>query len=64
MDSDLIHSGSQSMQQALAQAGPAVQVLVSAVVLLAVLGSTWFWSVTLDRLFERLGARRAAGRPS
>jgi hypothetical protein len=46
-----------SLQYELSQATPFLQVVLLAWVLMLLLFSTWFWSVTLDRLFDRIGAR-------
>ncbi|MDE0854288.1 MAG: hypothetical protein OSA97_07690 [Nevskia sp.] len=46
-----------SLQYQLSQESPLVQVVLSASALLLILLSTWFWSVTLDRLFDFIGER-------
>lgn len=46
-----------SLQYQLSQESPLAQVVLSASALLLILLSTWFWSVTLDRLFDFIGER-------
>lgn len=45
------------LQHLLSQSSPFTQALLSASFVLLILLSTWFWSVTLDRLFDLIGER-------
>ena len=45
-----------------AQASPVFQAALTTLALFLVFLSTWFWSVTLDRLFDSIGARRSRNR--
>lgn len=49
---------STSVQYLFSQASPLVQAAVTTLILMLVTLSTWFWSVTLDRLFDSIGAAR------
>jgi hypothetical protein len=47
-----------SVQYEFSQASPLVQAAVTTLVLMLIALSTWFWSVTLDRLFDSIGTAR------
>lgn len=45
------------LQDQLSRESPLAQAVLATSVLLLILLSTWFWSVTLDRLFDFIGER-------